>query len=474
MTALDQSPAAAPPAALPVMLPRDPQERLAALFDPGTVQILPGEERSGVVAGTGLVHGVSTVAFASDARVQGGAMSTAGCAAIVEAYAEATSRGVPIVGLWHSGGARLAEGVASLHAVGSVFAAMTQASGRVLQISVVLGPAAGGAAYGPALTDIVILSGQGRIFVTGPDVVRSVTGEDVDMERLGGPEPHSRRSGVVHIVTSTDADALDRARELAAMLSDQGKVAEDAEERDLSGLLPESARRAYDVHLLTGKLLDTPGVELHPRWAPNIVTILGRLAGRTVGVVASNPMRLGGCLDAASAEKAARFVRMCDAFGVPLVVLVDVPGYLPGVGQEWDGVVRRGAKLLHAFAEATVPRITLVIRKAYGGAYIAMNSRALGATKVFAWPGAEIAVMGAVAAIRILHRRTLVDVPPEKLHEVEADLAAEHEREAGGLQRAQAVGVVDEVIDPSRTREAIARAIADAPQRRGSHGNIPL
>src|SRR5581483_8559445 len=307
MSALDQSLAAAavpaqvspptePPAALPVVLPRDPQERLAALFDPGTLQILPAEERSGVAAGTGQVHGAGAVAFASDARVQGGAMSTAGCAAIVRAYGEATSRGVPIVGLWHSGGARLAEGVASLHAVGTVFAAMTAASGRVPQISVVLGPAAGGAAYGPALTDIVILSGSGRIFVTGPDVVRSVTGEDVDMERLGGPEPHSRRSGVVHVVTETDADALDRARELAAMLSDQGKVNEDAGDRDLAGLLPESARRAYDVHLLTNKLLDTPGIELHPRWAPNIVTILGRLAGRTVGVVASNPMRLGRCL----------------------------------------------------------------------------------------------------------------------------------------------------------------------------------
>jgi acetyl-CoA/propionyl-CoA carboxylase carboxyl transferase subunit len=205
-----------------------------------------------------------------------------------------------------------------------------------------------------------------------------------------------------------------------------------------------------------------------------VVTLLGRLAGRTVGVIANNPLRLGGCLDATSAEKAARFVRMCDAFGVPLVVLVDVPGYLPGVGQEWDGVVRRGAKLLHAFAEATVPRITLVMRKSYGGAYIAMNSRALGATKVFAWPGAEIAVMGPVAAIRILHRRTLADVPPEKLHEVEADLAAEHQREAGGLDRAHALGVVDEVIEPSKTRESIIQAIADAPQRRGHHGNIPL
>jgi acetyl-CoA/propionyl-CoA carboxylase carboxyl transferase subunit len=487
MTALDQSPAAAAvpsqaarpaahPATLPAVLPRDPRERLAALFDPGTLEMLPVEtaERSGAVAGTGLVHGVNVVAFASDARVQGGAMGTAGCAAIVAAYSEAVSRGVPIVGLWHSGGARLAEGVASLHAVGTVFAAMTQASGRVPQISVVLGPAAGGAAYGPALTDIVILSGQGRIFVTGPDVVRSVTGEDVDMERLGGPEPHSRRSGVVHVVTETDAEALDRARLLAAMLSDQGKIAEDAEERDLSGLLPDSARRAYDVHLLTGKLLDTPGVELHPRWAPNIVTILGRLAGRTVGVVASNPMRLGGCLDAASAEKAARFVRMCDAFGVPLVVLVDVPGYLPGVGQEWDGVVRRGAKLLHAFAEATVPRVTLVTRKAYGGAYIAMNSRALGATRVFAWPDAEIAVMGAVAAVRILHRRTLASVPPEQLHEAETRLAAEHEATAGGLQRAVDLGVIDAIIEPSQTRRELARAIAIAPQLKGNHANIPL
>ena len=490
MTALDSSPAVtvpvqpAPPpvpeaASRPVALPRDPRERLEALFDPGTLELLPalGDDRSGVLAGTGLVHGAGAVAFASDARAQGGAMGTAGCAAIVAAYDEALSRGVPIVGLWHSGGARLAEGVASLHAVGTVFAAMTRASGRVPQISVVLGPAAGGAAYGPALTDIVILSGQGRIFVTGPDVVRSVTGEDVDMERLGGPEPHSRRSGVVHVVTETDAEALDRARQLAAMLSDQGKISDDGADapgHDLSGLLPESARRAYDVHLLTGRLLDTPGVELHPRWAPNIVTILGRLAGRTVGLVASNPMRLGGCLDAASAEKAARFVRMCDAFGVPLVVLVDVPGYLPGVGQEWDGVVRRGAKLLHAFAEATVPRVTLVTRKAYGGAYIAMNSRALGATRVFAWPDAEVAVMGAVAAVRILHRRTLATIPPDQLHEAEARLAAEHEATAGGLQRALDLGVIDAIVEPSQTRRELARAIAEAPQLKGTHANIPL
>ncbi len=471
-------------------LPRDPRERLAALFDPGTFELLPSPdgpggsggmesprteaERSGAVAGTGLIQGTSVVAFASDPRVQGGALGTSGCLAITGAYGEAVARGVPIVGLWHSGGARLAEGAASLHAIGTIFAAMTAASGRIPQISVVLGAAAGGAAYGPALTDIVILSGGGRIFVTGPDVVRSVTGEDVDMERLGGPEPHSRRSGLVHVVTSTDAEAIDRARELAALLSDQGKIAEDAVGQDLSGILPDSARRAYDVHALTGKLLDNGGIELHPKWAPNVVTILGRLAGRTVGVVANNPMRLGGCLDAASAEKAARFVRFCDAFGVPLVVLVDVPGYLPGVGQEWDGVVRRGAKLLHAFAEATVPRVTLITRKAYGGAYIAMNSRSLGATKVFAWPDAEVAVMGAVAAIRILHRRTLASVPAEELHAKEAELAAEHEATVGGLQRAVEIGVIDEVITPADTHGAIARAIAEAPQHRGNHANIPL
>jgi len=460
-------------------LSRDPEVRLAALFDEGSVRLLTPHDASGAVAATGTIDGMFAVAFASDARVQGGAMGSAGCAAIVAAYDEAVAQGAPVIGLWHSGGARLREGVESLHAVGTVFAAMTRASGVVPQISVVLGAAAGGAAYGPALTDVVILSDHARIFVTGPDVVRSVTGEDVDMARLGGPEPHSRRSGVVHLVAPTDADALSRARDLALLLGRQQEMNLDLVDGAEPGpaldtLLPDSVRRAYDVHPLVAGVLDEPGVELHPKWAPNVVTTLGRLAGRTVGVIANNPLRLGGCLDATSAEKAARFVRMCDAFGVPLVVIVDVPGYLPGVGQEWDGVVRRGAKLLHAFAEASVPRVTLITRKTYGGAYIAMNSRALGATRVFAWPGAEIAVMGPVAAIRILHRRTLADVPADQLQEVEAKLAAEHQQEAGGLDRARELGVIDEVIDPAATRAALARAIAAAPQTRGNHGNIPL
>ena len=474
----DARPAPAGSSPAPAPLGRDPQARLEALFDPGTLRLLLPADDSGVLAGQGQVDGMNAVAFASDPRVQGGAMGTAGCLAIVAAYDHAIAIGAPIIGLWHSGGARLREGVESLHAVGLVFAVMTRASGQVPQISVVLGPAAGGAAYGPALTDLVILSGQGRIFVTGPDVVRSVTGEDVDMARLGGPEPHSRRSGVVHLVAATDADALSQARRLALLLGEQGTVDVDLvasqEGADLDQLLPESVRRAYDVHPLLAGLLDAPGIELHPRWAPNAVTMLGRMAGRTVGIVANNPLRLGGCLDATSAEKAARFVRMCDAFGVPLVVVVDVPGYLPGVGQEWDGVVRRGAKLLHAFAEATVARVTLVTRKSYGGAYIAMNSKSLGATKVYAWPEAEIAVMGAIAAVRVLHKRKLAAVPADQLHEAEAELAAEHEATIGGLERAVEIGVVDEIISPADTAAVLVTAFAAAPNRRGQHKNIPL
>ncbi len=474
----------AQPKAKPAKLPREqdprnPNHRLAAFFDDGTLELITPDDDSGMLAAVGRVQGTHTVAFCSDATVMGGAMGDQGCRVVVQAYERAVADGAPVVGLWHSGGARLAEGVLSLHAVGQIFHAMTQASGKVPQISVVLGPAAGGAAYGPALTDVVVLGPEGRIFVTGPDVVRSVTGEDVDMLRLGGPEPHGRRSGVVHLLADSEAEALQEARRITSLLGDQGQLVTDSvADVDLGEALPESTRRAYDVHPLITALLDEDtALELHARWAPNITTTLGRFGGRTVGVIANNPLRLGGCLDSLSAEKAARFVRMCDAFGVPLVVVVDTPGYLPGVGQEWDGVVRRGAKLLHAFSEARVPRVTLVTRKVYGGAYIAMNSRSLGATRVFAWPTAEVAVMGAIAAVRILHRRKLAEVDPDARPSVEAELAAEHERIAGGVDKAIEIGVVDEVIDPRTTRSALAHAIADAqaePAERGQHGNIPL
>ena len=456
--------------------PRLPRVRFGKFFDDGEFTTITPEDDSGVLAAVGRVHGTHVVAFATDPTIMGGAMGNAGCRAIVTAYDRAFADSAPVVGLWHSGGARLAEGVLSLDGVGRVFAAMTRASGKVPQISVVLGPAAGGAAYGPALTDLVIMSSAGRIFVTGPEVVRSVTGEDVNMEILGGSEPHGRRSGVVHITTDTEQDALDEARKLANLLGHQGSLdISKVADVDLGALMPDSARRAYDVHPIIDAFVDEGSfVELHARWAPNIVVGLGRLGGRTVGIVANNPMRLGGCLDSASAEKSARFVRMCDAFAVPLVVLVDVPGYLPGLGQEWEGVVRRGAKLLHAFGECVVPRVTVVTRKSYGGAYVAMNSASLGATRVFAWPNAEVAVMGSVAAVRILHRRRLAEVPEDARAQVELELAAEHEVISGGIARAVEIGVVHEVVDPAATRGAVARVLLDAPGVRGQHGNIPL
>lgn len=455
---------------------RDPIVRLNALLDPGSCQLLRARDDSGVVLAEGTIHGNPVVAYATDGTRMGGAMGREGCQHIVDGVDTAVDRQIPVLGLWHSGGARLAEGVDALDAVGSVFAAMVRASGKVPQISVVLGPAAGGAAYGPALTDIVIMGPAGRVFVTGPDVVRSVTGEDVDMERLGGPDAHGRRSGVVHVVTPTDELALERARALTDLLARHGSFDVDSisDDRDPGAILPDNPKRAYDVRPLLDSLLDEPPVELHAKWSPNVITAFGRLAGHTVGVIANNPLRLGGCLDSASAEKAARFVRMCDAFGIPLVVVVDVPGYLPGVGQEWDGVVRRGAKLLHAFSEAVIPRVTLVTRKAYGGAYIAMNARCLGATAVYAWPNAEFGVTGASAAVGILHRKKLAAAPPEERQALHAALAAEHEKIAGGVNRALEIGVVDAVVTPLNTRHTLAKALADAPAARGKHGNIPL
>ena len=457
---------------------RDPLPRLTALFDEGSMRPVSTLDKSGVLTARGEVNGSPVIAYCSDARVMGGAMGTDGCMHIVHAIDTAVAERIPVVGIWHSGGARLNEGVTALDAVGHVFAAMIRASGQVPQISVVLGPAAGGGAYGPALTDVVVMSDTGRIFVTGPDVVRSVTGEDVNMDNLGGPDTHGRKSGVAHVLRDTDEAALAEGRKLADLMGNQGRLnIDDAiDTENLADLLPEQSNRAYDVHPLVDGVLDNPeeSVELHEKYARSVVTTLGRFGGRTVGVVANNPLRLGGCLNSQSAEKAARFVRTCDSFGIPLIVLVDVPGYLPGIAQEWEGVLRRGAKLLHAFSEAVVPRVTLVTRKAYGGAYIAMNSRSLGATAVFAWPDAEVAVMGASAAVNILHRKKLAAAAPEERETVRAELVAEQQRVAGGVRKAQEIGVVDELIDPAKTRRALAEALDSVPPARGAHGNIPL
>src|SRR5258707_10094584 len=318
--------------------PRDPLLRLSNFFDDGTIVPLHERDRSGVLAAGGTVNGLRTIAFATDGTVMGGAMGLEGCTHIVNAYDTAIEEQSPIVGIWHSGGARLAEGVKALHAVGLVFEAMIRASGYVPQISVVVGFAAGGAAYGPALTDVVIMAPEGRVFVTGPDVVRSVTGEDVDMASLGGPDTHHKKSGVCHIVADYEADAYQRGRRLVGLFCQQGhfdRSKAEAGDTDLHALLPDSSRRAYDVHPLVDALLDddAPLDEFQAKWAPSTVVGLGRLSGRTIGVLANNPLRLGGCLNSESAEKAPRFVRLCDAFGIPRIYVVEFTGYLAGVEQ---------------------------------------------------------------------------------------------------------------------------------------------
>ncbi|MET7392704.1 carboxyl transferase domain-containing protein [Dactylosporangium sp. NPDC005572] len=433
--------------------------RLDALLDRGSLQLLHPHDDSGVLGGRGSVGGVPVIAYATDPTRLAGALGDEGCRHIVDAIDAAVRERRPVLGLWHSAGARLAEGMAALDAVGQVFAATVRASGRVPQVSVVLGPAAGGAAYAPSLTDVVVMSEAGRIFATGPDVA-------------GG----SGRSDLAHLTAPDEAGALAAARTVTALLGRPSRISLDdvADRDDLAALLPPSPATPYDVRPLVDAVLDAPGVELHARWATNVVTALGRLGGRTIGVVANNPQRLGGSLDALAAEKAARFVRTCDALGLPLVVLVDAPGHLPGLGEEWDGVVPRCAKLLHAFAEAVVPRVTLVTRRAYGGAYLAMNSRSLGATAVFAWPDAEVAVTGASGAVNVLHRRRLAEAPAAERDELHARLVKEQAEAAGGLHRALEIGVIDEVLEPARTRRRLAAALAGAPPARGAHSNIPL
>lgn len=457
--------------------PQDPVVRLSALFDSGSLWLLHEPDETSAVAARGRLQGVPVVAFCTDATRKGGAIGAAECRRIADATDLARRENCPVIGLWHSGGAKLADGVEAMDGIGWIFAAMVRASGAIPQISIVLGPAAGGAAYGPALTDVVIIAPEGRVFITGPDVIRSVTGEEVGMEELGGGGAHGRRSGVVHVVADSADDAYDRARRLVQLLARPGSFDPDAvrEPRDLRALLPASPRRAYDVRPLIRGILDAGTLEeLQEKWAANMVIGLGRLAGGTIGVVANNPLRKGGCLDSLSAEKAARFVRMCDALGVPLLVITDVPGYLPGVKQEWDGVVRRGAKLLYAFAEAVVPRVTLVTRKSYGGAYIAMNSRSLGATTVLAWPDAEVAIMAAESAVGILHRRSLAAAPEQDRAALRARLIDDHKAAAGGVERGLALGVIDAVVNPAHTRSRIAMAFAGAARCRGQHGNIAL
>jgi acetyl-CoA/propionyl-CoA carboxylase carboxyl transferase subunit len=447
-------------------LPADPLARVETLLDPGSLRLDPPVPGSGVVSGRGRVEGNGLSFFASDPREGGGALGERGSDIIVSAVHRAVAEGTPMVGIWHSGGARLQDGTSSLDGVGRIFRAISLAAGKVPLVSVVLGAAAGGAAYGPALTDFVVSGPDGRIFVTGPDVVRKVTGERVDAAQLGGPDVHSRTSGVVHLTGATDQAALHQTRALVALLA--GPVLGTGEwiapDARFEAALPDSSRRAYDMHDVLDVLLDAgfETVEPHARWARNIITVFGRLHGMTVGVLASNPIHLAGCLDHAAAEKAAVFVNRCNAYGIPMVVLADVPGYLPGTEQETSGIVARGAKLLHAFSVAEVPRVTVILRKAYGGAFIAMNSKSLGASAVYAWSHAEVGVMYPHSAVEILHRRRIADARPESRPALIDALSVEYEAGAGGLNRAVESGYVDNVIDPADTKRVVVTALRAA------------
>ena len=481
------------------------RERLEELFDGGRFTELdpfvthrvdtfglaerriPGD---GVVTGFGEVDGRPVCAFAQDATVFGGALGEAHALKIVKVMETARKAGVPIVGLNDSGGARIQEGVLSLGGYGEVFYRNVLLSGVVPQLSLVLGPCAGGAVYSPALTDFVIMAqGTGQMFITGPDVVRAVTGEEVTMEALGGAAAHAERSGVSHFTTGSDREAIDLARHLLSYLPlnnlEDPPVAaaaapSDAAARELSAIVPEEANSPYDVHAVLERVVDVGSLlEVQAAWAPNVVVGFARLDGRPVGVVANNPASLAGTLDINASTKAARFVRFCDAFNLPLLTFVDVPGFLPGTAQEHGGIIRHGAKLLFAYAEASVPMLTVILRKAYGGAYDVMCSKHLGGDLNFAWPTAEIAVMGAEGAVNILFRRELEGAPAEERESVRARLTGEYRQEFLSPYLAAERGYVDDVIDPVETRARLVaglRVLAakrdDRPPRK--HGNIPL
>ncbi|HVM00911.1 MAG TPA: acyl-CoA carboxylase subunit beta [Egibacteraceae bacterium] len=429
-----------------------------------------------VVTGTARVQGRPVGVFAQDPTVLGGSLGEVHAAKIARILDHAIRARCPVVGLLDSGGARIQEGVAALDGYGAIFKRNVAMSGRVPQVSVVLGPCAGGAVYSPALTDIVIMQRQrAHMFLTGPRVVKAVTFEDVSLDQLGGPEVHATASGVAHLVAEDSDEALDLVRRVLGYLpSSCWEVPPQAAPADPLPLpeVPASHRQPYDVRGVIRGVVDADTfTELQPRFAANIVTGFARVEGRPVGVVANQPMVLAGCLDILASEKAGRFVRLCDAFGLPLVTLVDTPGFLPGTGQEAGGIIRKGAKLLYAYAEATVPRVTVVLRKAFGGAYIVMNSKSLGADAAFCWPGAELAVMGAEGAVDVIYRRELAADPARR-----EELVAEYRAEACAPQTAAERLSIDEIIAPDETRAVVANtldALSGAMLPGFRHDNLP-
>ncbi len=441
-----------------------------------------------VVTGWGTVDGRTVFVFAEDFTVYGGSLGSAVAEKICKIMDMAMDVGAPVVGLKDSGGARIQEGVASLDGYGRIFERNVRASGVIPQISVIMGPCAGGAVYSPAMTDFVFqVDGTSHMFITGPDVIKTVTGEEVSFEELGGALTHASKSGVTHFVAHNGDDALDAVRYLISFLPQNNMEnppyfsptdSRDRVEDSLDRIIPDSANQPYDmVHVIETVVDDGEFFQVHEHFAKNMVVGFARLDGHAVGIVANQPAFLAGTLDIEASEKGARFVRLCDAFNIPLVTFVDVPGFLPGVDQEHGGIIRHGAKLLYAFCEATVPRITVITRKAYGGAYVVMNSRGIRADLVYAWPSAEIAVMGAQGAVNVIFRREIADSPDQEGRRRE--LIADYEAQFNNPYRAAELGLVDEVIEPRETRVKVIRALEMLRTKRETlaprkHGNIPL
>jgi len=483
------------------------RERVDALLDEGSFTELDALARhrstnfggqanrpygDGVVIGYGTVDGRPVCVFAQDFTVFGGSLGEVYGEKIVKVMDLAMKVGCPIVGINDSGGARIQEGVVSLGLYGEIFRRNVHASGVIPQISLIMGPCAGGAVYSPAITDFTVMVDQtSHMFITGPDVIKTVTGEDVGMEELGGARSHNTRSGNAHYLASDEDDAVEYVKALLSYLPsnnlddppsyDVGPATMDPD-LELDTFIPDSANQPYDMHTVIQHVVDDGDfLEVQPLFAPNILVGFGRVEGHPVGVVANQPLQLAGTLNIDASEKAARFVRTCDAFNIPVITLVDVPGFLPGTDQEWNGIIRRGAKLIYAYAEATVPKVTVITRKAYGGAYDVMGSKHLGADVNLAWPTAQIAVMGAQGAVGILYRTELAEVAKAggDVDAARADFIAAYEDTLANPYIAAERGYIDAVIAPSTTRAHVVRALRTLRTKRESlppkkHGNIPL
>ena len=488
------------------------RERIALLLDEGSFVEMDkyarhrstafGQEANrpygdGVVTGYGTVDGRQVAVFAQDFTVFGGSLGEVFGEKITKVMDFAMKIGCPVIGLNDSGGARIQEGVVSLGLYGEIFKRNVHASGVIPQISLIMGPCAGGAVYSPAVTDFTVMVDQtSHMFITGPDVIKTVTGEDVEFEELGGAHTHNSKSGVAHYMASDEEDAIDYVKALLSYLpsnnlEDPPVYGEELdldvtdEDRVLDTIIPDSPNMPYDMKQVIGSVVDDGDfLEVQPLFAPNMICGFARIEGRSVGIVANNPMQFAGTLDIGASEKAARFVRTCDAFNVPVLTFVDVPGFLPGTDQEWNGIIRRGAKLIYAYSEATVPLVTVITRKAYGGAYDVMGSKHLGADINVAWPTAQIAVMGAQGAANIVHRKTLAAIEaeggsPEAVEAKRAELIDEYETTLANPYIAAERGYIDAVIQPHETRVEVIRALRLLKTKRASlpakkHGNIPL